>query len=176
MSTDSPAQVAEKYLTCLAAHDITAALELLSDSFVLEFEGGPSLDKAGLAKALGWDTGTEGSLEWQIVSEGPRDVTFEGHETNQFLSLIGVDPLEFRSRFEVDDEGRIQKQVHATDWSGVSIPDALAPAIEWATEHAPAELEGAYPNGAMVYSEESGRRWVALLRRWRSATSEGRVD
>ncbi len=63
-------------------------------------------------------------------------------------------------------------QHHEADWAGVSIDDALAPAVAWAEEHAPDALAKAYPEGRMIYSEETGRHWVALLRRWSEEVEE----
>lgn len=170
--TNQPGEVVAKYLACLGEHDVPAALGYLSEGFQLEFKGGPTLGKEGLATALGWDTGTEGRLEWRVVSGDGGSVTIEGHETNEFLRLLGIQPLEFGSRFRVNAEGLIQHQTHTTNWSGVSVQDSLAPVIAWAADHAAAELTLAYPDGEMVYSEEAGRRWVALLRRWRGQTTD----
>ncbi len=158
------------YLGRLNDHEIHRALEHLAEGFQLEFKGGPTLGKADLTNALGWDAGTQGRVEWRIVSETSDAIAVEGEETNKFLALLDIEPLAFRSEFRFNDDGLISHQVHDVDWSGVSVSDALAPAIEWATEHARDELEQAYPQGKMVYSEETGRRWVALLQRWQAET------
>ncbi len=171
MSAKTPLEVVARYLARLNEHDVPGALEHLADGFQLEFANGPTLSKADLASALGWDAGTQGRVEWRIASPSPSEIAVEGQETNEFLSLLHIEPLDFRSRFRVNDDGLILHQVHDVDWTGASVSDSLAPAIEWAAEHAPDELARAYPGGRMIYSEETGRRWVALLRRWRADTS-----
>lgn len=130
------------------------------------------LGKEQVAAALGWDVGTEGRVTWTVSSERGPEVRLDGTETNEFLRLLRLGPLEFSSRFEVDEEGRIATQTHEVDWSGTSVADALAPVLEWAAEVAPDELAEIYPDGGLVYTEEMGRRWVKLLRDWRAATGE----
>ena len=170
MSFKTPRDVLASYLAQLNDHEIHRALEHLAEEFRLEFKGGPTLSKSDLSSALGWDAGTQGRLEWSIVSETLETIAVEGEETNEFLTLLLIEPLAFRSEFRFNDDGLISHQVHDVDWTGVSVSDALAPAIEWATEHALDELAQAYPQGKMVYSEETGRRWVVLLRRWQAET------
>lgn len=156
-----------RYLSAVDRHDIDAALALLADDFELRFRGGPTMDREALARAMGWDVGTQGSLEWEVVSEEGAEITVEGTETNEFLRLLGVPPLPFRSRFTVNEDRLIEHQLYEVDWSGVSMEDELAPAVRWAEEHAPGELAEIYPGRKLVYTEEMGRRWVALLKRWK---------
>ncbi len=168
VNNKTPLEVLTSYLGCLNEHEVYRALEHLAEDFRLQFKGGPSLSKSDLAGALGWDTGTRGRVEWHIVSESSAMIAVGGHETNDFLTLLLIEPLPFHSEFQFNGDGLISRQVHDVDWSGASVSDALAPAIAWAAEHAPDELARAYPNEKMLYSEETGRGWVALLRKWKS--------
>lgn len=167
MSSRDLQDVLASYFEHVNRHDVAGALAHLTERFQLEFGGGPTLNKEEVARALGWDAGTEGRVEWRIVSASGNEVSVEGEETNEFLNLLGVPPLPFTGRFEFDESGLIARQHHVVEWPGASIDQALAPAIAWAGEHAPEELARVYPDGRLVYSQESGRVWVALLRRWR---------
>jgi len=66
--------------------------------------------------ALGW-AGTEGRVDWRITDEDADEITIESEETNEFLRLLGVEPLRFRSRFSFGDGGLIARQAHEVDWS-----------------------------------------------------------
>lgn len=170
MSEPEPRAVVASYLDATSRHDIDAALRHLSDDFELEFVGGPSIGKDALKSALGWDRGVGGRLEWEWGADaGGPEVVVEGRETNAFFQLLGVDPLPFRSRFVVGDGGLITRQRHEASGPGAGYDEALARAVEWAQEHEPGELAQIYPEGRLRYSEAMGRRWVALLRRWRGA-------
>ncbi|MDX1393849.1 MAG: nuclear transport factor 2 family protein [Gemmatimonadota bacterium] len=163
-----------RYMEAINRHDTRAALACLSRDFVLEFPGGAKLDRGGMESALGWDAGTKGRVEWSVVAERGNVITIEGEETNEFLRLLEIGPLPFESRFELDDHGLIAKQMHRTDWGGVSVEEALSPVLAWARQAAPAELAEVYPDGRMTYTEEAGRAWVDLLRRWsRSQSGSG---
>ncbi len=156
----------EQYLGAINRHEVAEALAYLADSFVLEFSSGPKLDKRGVENALGWDAGTEGRVEWRITEEEANALTVEGEETNEFLRLLGIEPLQFRSRFSFGEDGLIAGQRHEVDWSGVSVNQALSPAVAWARDNAADELAEVYPDEQMTYTARAGRGWVSLLRRW----------
>lgn len=161
--------VVTAYLDAVNRHDVDQAMRHLSDGFRLEFAGGPSMAKADMASMLGWDAGVEGRVGWEIVAEEASEVVVEGQETNEFFRLLDVGHLRFRSRFRVDDDGRITHQRHEVQSLGDRYGEVLAEAVAWAQEHEPEELAEIYPQGRLIHSEAMGRRWVALLRRWRKA-------
>ena len=134
---------------------------------VLRFSGTEyAMSKEGAAQALAWDAGANGRIEWRVVSADDKHVTIEGHETNEFLALIGVGSLAFRSTFEVTEHGAIASQSHHVDWGRVTLETAMEPLVTWASKHEPDELANIYPAGQMVYTQEMAERWVALARRW----------
>lgn len=169
MSEPDPRAVVASYLGATGRHDVDAALRHLSDDFELQFVGGPSIGADGLRSALEWDRGVDGRLEWDWVAAAVTEVVVEGRETSAFFQLLGVEPLPFRSRFLVSEEGLISRQRHEVHAPGAGYEEALARAVAWAEQHEPGELARIYPEGRLVYSEAMGRRWVALLRRWRGA-------
>ena len=161
-------QAVNRYLTHLNEHNVRAALDCLAETFQLQFSGTDYvMSKEAAADALAWDAGAKGHLEWQVVSADERRVTVEGRETNEFLSLIGVGSLAFRSTFEVTERGKIERQSHHVDWGPVTLEAAMKPLVEWALQHEPDELAEIYPNGRMLYTRSMAERWVALARRWR---------
>lgn len=167
MST--PEDTVVRYLTLANEHDVPAALACLADSFELRFAGsGYAMTKDAVVDALAWDAGTGGHHEWRVVEADGPTVTVEGRETNEFLELLGIEALPFRSTFEVGDDGRIRGQTHAVDWGDVTLEDAMDPLVAWASRNEPEELDAIYPEGRIVYTEEMARRWVALARRWRA--------
>lgn len=162
--------VVTSYLAAVGRHDPTAALAHLRNDFRLEFVGGPSMGKDGLEQAMGWDRGTSGSIEWEVVAASAGRVTIAGEETNEFLSLLGARPIRFEADFDVDDEGLIRRQRYEVVGSGPSMDALLDPVVSWARTHAPEELAAVYPDGRLVYTAAMGRRWVRLLRAWRGST------
>ena len=167
---DSTEQAVTDYLTHIDSHDVEAALSCLADTFELEFPGtGYSMTKEDARSALEWDAGTGGKLNWRIVDRAGRQLTIQGHETNQFLELIGIGELAFRSTFEVTEAGRIGRQIHEIDWGPTTLGQAMEPLLAWASENAPDDLAEIYPDGRMIYTRPMAERWVALARRWQSA-------
>jgi len=124
-----------------------------------------------LAQALEWDAGANGRLDWHIAEEAPSSVTIEGSEGNEFLDLLGIESLGFRSVYTVGMSGLISHQLHEVSWGAVSLADAMAPLVAWATENEAGELDEIYRGGQMSYSGPMAVRWVQLARRWKSAAA-----
>lgn len=165
-------RILRSYYDAVQRHDVDATLAHLADDFEIDFGGGAVMDKKGAAVAYGWDAGVGGRVDWRIVEQEERSIVVQGEERNDFLELLGIDRIPFRSTFNIDDDGRIARQTYQADWGSHSVPDAMAPAIEWARVNAPEDLAEAYPEERLVYSEASARRWVALLRQWRGAIAD----
>ena len=126
-------QTVGTYLEHVSAHAIEDALACLAPDFILEFEGtGVTLTKAQTARALEWDVGANGRLDWRVVEEVPPLVTIVGSEGNDFLDLIGVGSLDFQSVYTVAAAGLISHQLHEVSRGEVSFEDAMAPLTAWA--------------------------------------------
>jgi hypothetical protein len=166
----STVQTIDRYLTLVNRHDVKAALACLSDSFELRFGGSDyTMGKDAMASAMGWDAGVKGRLEYSVIEADGGQVVIEGHESNDFLKLLGIVSLSFRSRFTVDNEGLVERQEHHVDWGNVTLEIAMKPLIDWASEHEPDEMAEIFTNGHPLYTEEAAQRWVAMAKRWRSS-------
>ena len=164
--------IVDVYLKNVAAHAIEDALACLAPDFELEFAGaGFALTKSQTATALEWDVGANGSLEWHFAEESSSSVTVVGSEGNDFLDLVGVGRLAFRSIYTIASTGLISRQLHDVTWGEVSLPEAMAPLIEWASEYELEELNEIYPAGQMSYSGPMATRWVRLAQKWKADKS-----
>ena len=169
----SDVETVELYRAALNNHDIETAMSLLAEDYKLRFVGTEFvMSKADLPRMLGWDSGVNGHVEWDVVKGEAEALTFEGRERNDFFELLGIAHLRFRTTFRLDVKGKIIEQLYETHPGQPSSEEAMKPAVEWASQHNPAELQEVYPDGQMVYTEEMARRWVALLTEWRSSRSE----
>jgi hypothetical protein len=164
--------IVRRYLDHLADHATQDALGCLAPDFELEFAGGGfKMSKDQAATALEWDAGANGRLDWRVVDESWPTVTIQGSEGNDFLDLVGIGPIAFRSAFTISPSGLIAHQLHETSWGAVSLSDAMAPLIAWASEHDPEELAEIYPEGRLSYSGPMAVRWVRLAGKWKAATT-----
>lgn len=182
MAEDYARRVVVRYLEAVADHDFPGALALLADDFELVFAGGGMLGKRAMASAMGWDAGTGSVLRWEVVSAQDREVVVEAEETNEFLRLLELGPWPFRSRFTVDGGGRIVRQEYRVEQAGPPVEErlgpvlapVLAPVLGMRPGGEPGALDGIHSEETgLVHTEEAGRRWVALLQRWRAARDDG---
>lgn len=165
-------EIIERYRQAVNEHDLHRALACLASGFRLHFVGSEySLSKEALSKAMGWDAGANGHVEWRQVGSSGSSFSYEGRESNEFLRLLGIPHLKFQTAFSVNSEGLIEAQRYQLLPDQPSSQEAMKPAVEWARRHRPQELEEIYPGGQMAYSEEMARRWILLLKEWRASSS-----
>ena len=173
MGEPSHLETVELYRAALNNHDIETAMSFLAEEYKLRFVGTEFvMSKADLPPILGWDSGVNGHVDWDVAKGEAEALTFEGRERNDFFMLLGIAHLRFRSTFRLDGNSKIIEQLYETYSDQPSWEEAIKPAIEWASRHRPAKLAEVYPEGQMIYTEEAARRWVELLREWRSSKSE----
>ena len=159
----------EAYLSALNRHDLAAALERLAPDVVFtNVERTWSLQRAEVEGLLAWDAALRSRMRCERFRERGDRAQAIFRETNDLLGLLGIDERRYRLTFTVR-AGRIVEQViEPLAGEGPTDADALAPAIAWARNEEPAELDAIYPEGRMVLDGDSARRWVALLERWRA--------
>ena len=166
-------EIVELYRAALNNHDIETAMSFLADDFKLRFVGTEFvMSKPDLPRMLGWDTGVNGHVEWDVPKGKAAPLTFEGRESNDFFELLGIAHLRFRASFRLDANRKIIEQWYETHPGQPSWEEAIKPAVEWASRHRPAELQKIYPDGQITFTEEMARRWVTLLNEWKSSRSE----
>jgi len=161
-------QAVEAYLSDLQRHDLEAASEHLADDVVMTFAGADiAMNKEQIISALGWDVGAKGRFSFELLSASDDTVTIALTETNDFLDLLELPPIEAEMTFAVNENARIQsivyKQTGAARADPETVQRALAPAVSWAEQHAPETLAEIYPQGRIQYSRESAEKWVERL-------------
>ncbi len=169
--TTEPKGQVDAYLAAINMHDIERARSFLASDFRITFVNyGVSLDKEQAREALAWDAGANGHVSFEPSDVQEHAITGVLTEENEFLKLVGIPVLKARTTYRLDEQGLIREQFYELLPGQASLQDAMQPAVAWAEEHRPKELAEIYPDGKMIYSGEMARRWVALLKEWRSAT------
>ena len=158
------------YLAALNAHDLPRALAHLSADFRAHFPAvGVSLTREDLQAAFGWDVGTNGVFSYDRLDPNESEVSGVITEANEFYRLLGLESTTAKITFRFDATGCIQEQVYEPLSGLHSVAEALKAPTAWARREEPGELEAIAPGGQLVYTESAGRRWVGLLRRWRTS-------
>jgi len=173
VNEQSDFETIELYRTALNSHNIETAMSFLAEDYKLRFVGTEFvISKVGLPGIWGWDAGVNGHVEWDLAKGKAAPLTFEGREKNDFFDLLGIARLRFTTTFRIDVNGKIIEQLYEIHPGQPSWEEAMKAVVEWASRHRPAELQGIYPNSQMIYTEKMARRWVALLKEWKSSRSE----
>ena len=161
----------EAYFKSHNDHETEKTLSFLSDDFVLHFtEYDFKIDKGGLVDVLGWDKGVNGKVSYEKLTTKGDSIIGLFTEQNDFLKLVGIEELKATITYKFDISGMITKQTYTPLPDQPSFQDKMQAGIEWAKTNRPQELSEIYPKNQMQFNEEMGKRWVILLKEWKTAT------
>ncbi|HKJ17754.1 MAG TPA: hypothetical protein VJ984_10420 [Xanthomonadales bacterium] len=159
----------EEYFESLNAHEIEKALSYISDDFTLHFtEYNFSIDKEGLVDVLGWDKGVNGKFSYEKLTIKEDSITGLFKEQNDFLKLLGIKDLRATNTYRFEFSGKIVEQTYTPLPDQPSFQDRMQECIEWAKANRPLELRDIYPENQMLFNEETGKKWVILLKEWKT--------
>ncbi len=163
-------QIFEEYIKYHNAHETNEILSFYSEDFILFFtEYDVEVDKDGLVDILGWDKGVNGHIAYEDLTIEQDSISGLFTEQNDFLKLIGIQELKASVTYRFDASGKIVKQAYTLLPDQPSIREKIHPCVQWAKANRPFELQDIYPNDQILFNEESGRRWISLLKEWEEA-------
>ena len=143
-----------------------------AEDYVVESpDMGFRLNRQELGPIIDWDLAVHARFEVEDLEASGNTVQFTLLENNDFLELAGLPPFRL-SCVCIVDGGEIRSQEFRVLEGTVDVGPAIAPAVEWAKEIYPELVEEIYPNEQLVYTAESARKWIELLREWRSTTDD----
>ncbi|MCR4423462.1 MAG: hypothetical protein WHU95_03785 [candidate division WOR-3 bacterium] len=88
-------------------------------------------------------------------------------ETNNWLHLVGVEPMIYKATFVID-EGKIDKLVVEPDQTVVILLTGRGVAFwQWLKKEEPEAVDELLPDGRFRFTPENGRRLMDLIARWR---------
>jgi len=163
----------EAYFKSHNAHEIEKTLSFLSDDFVLHFtEYDFKIDKVGLVDVLGWDKGVNGNVSYEKLTTNADSITGLFTEQNDFLKLVGIEELKATITYKFDISGKIVRQTYTPLPDQPSFQDKMQLSIEWAKINRPQELNDIYPKNQIQFNEETGKRWVILLKEYKTQSEQ----
>jgi len=163
----------EAYFKSHNAHEIEKTLSFLSDDFVLHFtEYDFKIDKEGLVDVLGWDKGVNGNVSYEKLTTNADSITGLFTEQNDFLKLVGIEELKATITYKFDISGKIVRQTYTPLPDQPSFQDKMQLSIEWAKINRPQELNDIYPKNQIQFNEETGKRWVILLKEYKTQSEQ----
>lgn len=161
----------DAYITASNAHDKNGVMAQLSEDFLLILKDtGARMTQQDLDFIIEFETAVNFHArvtEIEIVGD-----TLVAHlaTSSDMFQLVGIDalPAIMRCTFH---RGLLRRVIYdkppgTTDWVA-----ALGPAVAWVESRDPDVLDGIYSDGAVVFSYESGIRWVELLQQWRASSA-----
>ena len=166
-----PAKIVRTFFSAYNDHDVELTLAVVAEDFVLRDRDSTfRMDRAQLAVMLGWDVVMQGVATIESLRVDGEQVHVIASETNEFQRLLDVPPWRLSARFHVSGELIREEVLEELPREGRTWQQALPPVVEWAQAHRPGMLHGIYENGSPVFSADSAKRWITLLRDWNATT------
>lgn len=161
----------EEYIAALNNHDREKAMAFLAADFQLHFiEYDVQMTKDQMADVMGWDKGVNGVVSYKNLVIEANSVTGLFAEKNDFFKLVGIDVFQAQITYTFNESGMIVNQSYSPLPNQPSFQEKMQPAVAWARENRPDELDEIYDQNQMQFNVETAPRWVALLKEWRLAT------
>jgi hypothetical protein len=130
---------------------------------------GPGEDKkAALESFQNWDGPLHPDIK--IINSKGNGLNWMVYfnEKNEFAKLIDFPGWRGSMSFQFNSEGLITETLYVPDSLNPSYKLWLSPALVWLRTNMPEELNTVYKDGKLIQNEQSARKWVQLLKIWKS--------
>lgn len=155
-------------------HDIEKVMSLYTKDITFEIVG--TWTKVGIEqvrKLAEWDAATNSHMIISDIEIHRDTVTFKLKEGNDWWRLAGIEDLYYEPCRMVFQGGKInQLKAEVTQESMKAFQEVWPAIVQWASKERSEALSELMPEGEFVYSAESAKRWLALLREWRENTNQ----
>jgi hypothetical protein len=159
----------ETYEQAHNRHDVEKVMSLYTNDISFEIVG--SWKKSGKEQVMGlaeWDAVTNSKMIISDIEIHADTAFFRLKEGNDWFRLAGIEFMYYEPCRMVFYNGMIKEIIaEVTEESLKSFQEVWPPIFQWLSEKRNEELSGLMPGGEFVYSTESARKWLSLLREWR---------
>jgi len=154
------------------SHDVEKLMSFYTDDIRFEVVGFFVKEgKEDIRKLTEYDAAVNVHMSISNIKVSGDTVTFTLIESNDWFRLAGVEELIYEPNRIVFHGGLIKEiKTEITPESAKAAGEAWQAIMQWASKERSEELADLMPGGEFIYSAESARKWLALLRQWREVT------
>lgn len=159
------------YETTYNAHDVEKLMSFYADDIEFEIVGvWVRRGKEAIRELAEWDKATNLQMTISGIVVSGDTVTFRLVEKNDWWTLAGIGDVHYQPCVMVFRDGLISKLRATMTQEGFDRYAKQWPLIiGWAREHRGEVLNELLPGGKFIYGAEPAKKWLDLLRAWRTA-------
>lgn len=167
-----PAELLKAYENTFNNYDVNRVMDFYAEDIRFEVVG--EFVKAGreeVRELAKWDDVLNCQLTFTDLVVSGDTVRCKAIERNDWLQLAGVEEAYYGAN-TIIFRGVLITSITAelTQESARAIGEAFQAITEWASKERSQALAELMPEGEFVYSEETAKGWLALLREWQEET------
>lgn len=161
-----PASRLKAYQEALNSHDVDRVMSFYAEDIRFEVIGGHvKKGKENLRGWAEWDAAVNCHLTFTDLVVRGDTVTCKAIEQNDWYRLAGIEKVYYGSNTIIFRDELITKiKAELTEESARAIGEAFQSITEWASQERSQQLAELMPEGKIVYSAETAKGWLALLR------------
>jgi len=166
-STDNN-YIVENYIKIHNSHDVQKSLSYYSDDITFELVGTWIKSGRKEIKSLEeWDSAVSSNLKLSLFKTSGDTLFYTAKEKNDWFTAIGIGKINYDSVLFILKNGKINKIIAIPSPEiNVKIGKAMNSIMTWAAQ-TNISLSDLIPNGKFIYSKESAKKWLVLLKEWR---------
>ncbi len=162
------------YVEAHNSHDIERIMSFYAEDARFEFvESWVREGKEEIRKQEEFDAALNSQLAFTDLKVEGDTVTGTVTEKSDYYKLSGIDEVSYEYYAIIFKDGLIKEiKTELTIGSVIEINQVFQELLNWVRKEKEKELEDLILEGEVVYSAESAKKWLALLREWRANVSK----
>lgn len=164
----------EAYVEAHNSQNVGKVMSFYAEDARFEFvESWVREGKEEIRKQEEFDAALNSQLAFTDLELSGDTLTCKVTEQSDYYKLAGIDEVYYKYYTIIFRDGLIKEiKVELTEKSVKAINEVFRSLIEWAQKERSQELAELMSEGEVVYSAESAKKWLALLREWRENVSK----
>ena len=159
--------IVKNYIIDHNLHNVEKSLSYYSDDITFELVGTWIKSGKKEIKSLEeWDSAVNSNLKLNLFKTSGDTLLYTVKEKNDWFSAIGIEQINYDSVLFIIENGKINKIIAIPlPEINIKIGKAMNSIMNWAAQ-TKTSLTDLIPNGKFIYSKESAKKWLSLLKRW----------
>jgi len=164
----------EAYVEAHNSHDVERIMSFYAEDARFEFvESYVREGREEIRKQEEFDAALNSQLAFTDLKVNGGTVTGKVTEQSDYYRLAGIDEVYYEDYTIIFRDGLIKEiKTELTLGSVMEINEVFTDLLDWVRKEKKQELDDLILEGEVVYSAESAKKWLALLREWRENVSK----
>lgn len=158
------------YLDAHNKHNVSKALTFYHQDIVFELKNTWTKNGVEEMKTLElWDSTLNSNLKLESLKISGDSVYCKIIENNDWFTAVGIENLVHDPVIFLVEDNKIKNTIaFPDDKTGKKIEQVIGSIFQWSQKAQDSTIYELIPNGQFTYSPEAARKWLDLIKKWKS--------